>query len=129
MPYANKLIKKLYNSGLKLYIATNGVAKVQHQRLSNQKFMKYISGLLISEELEAQKPSVKFFENASIKTGINFKNDTIIIGDSLSSDIKGGIDYGIDTLWVNFDNKKNTLDKEITYIVKNLKEIPKLICK
>lgn len=129
MPYANRLIKRLYNSGLKLYIATNGVAKVQYGRLNNQKFMKYISGLLISEELEAQKPSVEFFKNASKKTGIDFSKNTIIIGDSLTSDIKGGINYGIDTIWVNVNNKENTLGKEITYIVKNLKEIPKLICK
>ena len=127
MPYANKLVKTLHDNGLKLFIATNGIAKVQYGRLKNQKFMKYVSGLFISEELGAQKPSVEFFENASRKSGIDFKKDTIIIGDSLTSDILGGINYGIDTLWVNAENKENTLGKNITYTVKSLKEIPNIV--
>lgn len=129
MPFANELVKILHDNGLKLYIATNGIAKVQYSRLSNQEFMKYVSMLLISEELGAQKPSVDFFINASIKAGVDFSKDTIIIGDSLTSDVKGGINYGIDTLWVNFNNEENPYSNQITYIVNKLEEIPNLILK
>ena len=129
MPYANELVKKLYDSGLKLFIATNGIAKVQYSRLLGQEFMKYIDALLISEELGAQKPSIDFFKNASIKTGIDFSKDTLIIGDSLTSDIKGGINYGIDTLWVNVKNEENPFGDKITYIVNRLEEIPSVLFK
>lgn len=129
MPFANELVKTLYDSGLKLYIATNGIAKVQYSRLSDQEFMKYIDMLLISEELGAQKPSLDFFKNASIKANVDFSKDTIIIGDSLTSDIKGGIDFGIDTLWVNVKGEENPYGDKITYIVNKLEEIPNLILK
>ena len=129
MPYANELVKQLYDSGLKLFIATNGIAKVQYSRLSDQEFMKYIDALLISEELGAQKPSCEFFKNASIKAGVDFSKDTIIIGDSLTSDVKGGINFGIDTLWVNVKNEDNPFGDKITYIVNKLEEIPSLLLK
>lgn len=129
MPFANELVKILYDNGLKLYIATNGLAKVQYNRLSDQEFMNYVSGLFISEELGAQKPSVEFFKQASIKAGVDFTKETIIIGDSLTSDIKGGIDYGIDTLWVNVKGEENPYGNKITYTVNRLEEIPDLILK
>ncbi|MBO5927043.1 MAG: YjjG family noncanonical pyrimidine nucleotidase [Clostridia bacterium] len=129
MPFANELVKLLYDAGLKLYIATNGIAKVQYSRLDDQEFMKYISGLLISEELGSQKPDVAFFKNASIKAGVDFSKNTIIIGDSLTSDIKGGINYGIDTLWINVKNEENPYGDKITYIINRLEEIPCLLLK
>ncbi len=127
MPYANELVKELKQMGLKLFIATNGLKKVQDNRLSGQEFMKYIDGVLISEELGAQKPNVEFFENGAKKMGIDFSKDTVIIGDSLSSDIKGGINYHIDTIWINLFNQENPFGNQITYIVKELKEIPSII--
>ncbi len=127
MPYANELVKELKAMGLKLYIATNGLARVQYSRLSGQEFMNYVDGLLISEELGAQKPSREFFENASKKANVDFSKETFIVGDSLSSDIKGGIDYNIDTVWVNLFNAKNPYGNKITYIVKELKEITGII--
>ncbi len=126
---ANELIKALYDGGLTMYIATNGITKVQENRLSGQEFMKYISGVFVSEALKASKPQKEFFENASKKIGVDFKGQTIIIGDSLTSDMLGGINAGIDTLWFNPEGKENTLGINLTYEVKSLSEIPNLILK
>lgn len=126
---ANELVKALYDGGLKLYIATNGVTKVQSNRLSGQEFMKYISGVFVSEDLKATKPQKEFFINAEKSVGVSFKGQTIIIGDSLTSDMLGGVNAEIDTLWFNPKGKENTLGINLTYEVKSLSEIPSLILK
>ena len=127
---ANYLVKALYDSGFKLYIATNGITKVQQNRLSGQEFIKYITDIFVSEDLKAQKPSKLFFENASKKTGLIFNHQTtLIIGDSLTSDILGGNNAGIDTMWFNPNNLENTIGVKINYIVKSLYEIPNILIK
>ena len=126
---ALETLKKLYDSGLKLYIATNGVYEVQKNRLSNQEFMKYIEGVFVSEKLGYQKPQKEFFEMASKEAGIDFTKDTIIVGDSLTSDMLGGVNYGIDTLWVNKDNLENHLNLKLTYEVNNITETIDILTK
>ena len=124
---ANEFVKKLYNLGYTIYIATNGNYSVQKKRLENQAFMKYVSDVFISEKLGYPKPTKEFFEGARKQACINFASDTIIIGDSLTSDIKGGINAGFDTCWYNPNNLENTLNIPITYTVKSYDEILKIL--
>ena len=126
---ALETLKKLYDSGLKLYIATNGVYEVQKNRLNGQEFMKYIEGVFVSEKLGYQKPQKEFFIAASKEAGVDFTKDTIIVGDSLTSDMLGGVNYGIDTLWVNKDNLENHLNLNLTYVVNNITEIVDILTK
>ena len=98
---AYEVLEILKNMGAKIYVVTNGVSKTQKQRLNPQPFFKFIDGVCISEDAGYPKPDVRFFE-AATKT-FNFKLDekAIIIGDSLSSDIKGGNNVNIATCWFN----------------------------
>ena len=61
----------------------------------------FITELIISEEVGAAKPHPAFFDAAFARTGNPPKSDVLIIGDSLTSDMQGGVDYGIDTCWYN----------------------------
>jgi len=82
-------------------IVTNGIADVQRSRLSRSPLLPYVRGLIISEEVGSQKPEPGMFDAAMELCGGPDKGDVLMVGDSLSSDILGGIRYGIDTCWFN----------------------------
>ena len=90
-----------------LSIVTNGLTIVQERRVKNSVIAKYFKDIVISEEVGISKPNPEIFEYAlSNIEGVN-KNEILMIGDSLSSDIRGGINYGIDTCWFNIHKEKN----------------------
>ncbi|MBO5851854.1 MAG: YjjG family noncanonical pyrimidine nucleotidase [Clostridia bacterium] len=120
---AFEVLKTLKEMGKKIYIATNGITKVQEKRLGAQDFIKFIDGIFVSEEMGFPKPELGFFENAQKKCGLTFGSDTLIIGDSLTSDIKGGNLLGIDTCWFNRNGAPLKDGFKVTYTIKALKEI------
>ena len=81
-----------------------------------------ISDLFISEELGCQKPKKEFFDVVLSKLQIPASN-TLVIGDSLTSDIIGGIQYGIDTCWFNPNGSDNAMSQTPTYEIKQLSEL------
>lgn len=106
-----------------LVIVTNGIADVQRARIEHSALRPYISGLIISEEVGASKPDARMFEAAFASVGRTDKENVVMIGDSLTSDIQGGMNFGIDTCWYNPKGMPNTLEKEPTYQVKALNEL------
>ena len=104
-----------------LYIITNGEPSVQYPRLEAVDIMKFFKGIYVSEEIGYSKPNKEFF--AFIESDIEGfdKTKAIVIGDSLTSDIKGAINYGIDTCWFNPNNK--TTELKINYTITSLDEI------
>lgn len=84
-----------------LVIATNGVSSVQQRRLENSGLRPYISRVVVSEDAGYQKPHPGFFEYAFALCGIPDKTSVLMVGDSLSSDIRGGVNAGIKTCWYN----------------------------
>ncbi len=95
---AEALCRKLYGRA-KMYIATNGVRSIQESRLTRSGLLKYFDGVFISECAGCEKPRREFFEYAARHIPDFDKIQAVIVGDSLSSDIRGGINYGIDTCW------------------------------
>ena len=117
-----ELLQKLYNTH-RLFIITNGVKRVQDGRMSRSPITKYFEKIFISEVVGYEKPSRKFFEIVTAQISDFDIRDAIVVGDSLTSDIKGGIDAGIDTCWYNPDGKTAPSDMPITYTVRELAEI------
>lgn len=111
----------------KLYIVSNGFRFVQESRLKIGNFEKYFCDVFVSEDIGIPKPAKEFFDYCFEKLGNPDKNDTILIGDSLSADIIGGINYGIDTIWFNKNNEPLPNNIEPTYTVNTLKEIQKIL--
>ena len=124
---AYEVLETLKNMGAKIYVVTNGVSKTQKQRLNPQPFFKFIDGVCISEDACYPKPDVRFFE-AATKT-FNFKLDenAIIIGDSLSSDIKGGNNVGIKTCWFNPNNLSVKKGINPTYTINTLLQLKNIL--
>lgn len=125
LPGANELIDKLLGK-YKLYIVTNGVAKTQHLRLKNSGIWDKFDGVFISEELECQKPSVEYFTKVLNAIGNPKKEECLVLGDSISSDILGGKNVGIDTLWVNIRGLENKTDITPDYTVTNLQDLKEM---
>jgi YjjG family noncanonical pyrimidine nucleotidase len=115
------------SSRYRLYIVTNGIKDVQMGRLYNSEIKDLFITAFVSEEMGSEKPRVEYFDAVAERIPEFDKEKTIIIGDSLSSDIKGGINYGIDTCWYNPKNKAAPKDMEITYIVNSFDDIRKLL--
>lgn len=120
------LCKKLHGK-FKMYIVTNGQKDIQRSRLFPSPIFKYFDGCFISEDIGYEKPSVKFFERVIKEIPEYDPRKTIIIGDSLTSDMQGGINIRIDTCWYNPNGKTLPDGYELTYIVKDFDEMAKVI--
>lgn len=110
-----------------LYIVSNGVADTQYKRLAASGLDKYFDSIFISEDAGAQKPQKEFFEYIFEKMGRRDVENMLIIGDSLTSDIRGGNTAGIDTLWFNPHGEENTAGVHVDYEVKTLAEIKEML--
>lgn len=123
MPGAPELLEELYGK-YRLYIVSNGTAKVQEGRVGSSGIAKYMDGIFISQILGANKPDKQFFDICFAEIPDFSLSETVIIGDSLSSDIKGGINAGITTVWFNPKGIENDSDIKPDYTIKELSEVP-----
>ena len=100
LPGAKEAMETLHGK-YKLYLASNGTAFVQHRRMKDADLYRFFDGLFISEEVGHNKPAREFFEAAFAAIPCFDKEKAIMVGDTLSSDILGGINAGIKTVWIN----------------------------
>lgn len=99
---------------------------VQRRRISISPFADKFEHIFISEEIGYPKPCPGIFEYALKTAGLSDKSKILMIGDNYNSDIKGGINFGIDTCWLNADNKL-VEDQHPTYQINNIKELPDIL--
>ena len=111
----------------RMVIVTNGLEVVQRGRYARCGIDRYFENVFISDKIGFQKPSVHFFEAVATCIDGFDKSRALIIGDSLSSDIKGGINFGIDTCWYNPDGKECPADMNITHISDSFEDIVNFI--
>lgn len=123
---AEETLQRLRQS-YRIYIVSNGTAVVQHSRIESSGIEKYISGLFISQEVGADKPSLEFFRRVFDSIDDFEKSETVIIGDSLSADIKGGIAAGITTIWFNPGNAPNESGVVPHYEIQKLSRLDELL--
>ncbi len=123
---AKELLAKLKGT-VKMYIVTNGVEFIQKSRYSLSGLSLFFDGIFISDELGVEKPDPKYFERIENILGTLSKEDTIVIGDSLTSDIKGANNYGLDSCWYNPKAKSLSSVAEPTYIAHSFDEVYSVI--
>ena len=119
------LLEELIRRGYTLYLASNGIAEVQRGRLARSETYGYFKDIFISEEMGSQKPDRQFFSFMLEKTSLESKKqECLMIGDSLISDIQGGLLSGMDTLWINMEGRgKNNTTIQPTYEMHSLSEM------
>lgn len=121
---AGEAIRAL-GSRFNLALVTNGLPEVQRPRLNRSALRDAFAHVFISEEIGVAKPGAAFFEHVFRALGNPPKSAALLIGDSLTSDMAGGINYGIDTCWYN--PRGTSTDLPVTFQVKHLGEIPNLL--
>lgn len=126
VPGAIELLDALHGK-YKLYLVTNGNAKVQQGRLASAGIAHYFEDIFISELIGCTKPSKDFFDYCFSKMPPYKKDEIIIIGDSLTSDIQGGRNAGIHTCWFNPCGNRGREDIVPEHTVSALAEIPELL--
>ena len=125
LPGAEETLKELA-CRYRLYIASNGTKSVQQPRLESAGIGKYFADIFISEDLGADKPSKVFFDRSFARIPGFDPAKAMIVGDSLTSDIRGGINAGIATCWVN-PNKKASGAIRPDYEIESLSQLPALL--
>ncbi|MFJ7728676.1 YjjG family noncanonical pyrimidine nucleotidase [Neobacillus sp. NPDC097160] len=123
---AFELIKDLQHQ-YELYIVTNGVSKTQDKRLRASGLHPIFKGIFVSEDTGFQKPMKEFFDYVFGRIPHFSAEQTLIIGDSLSSDIKGGQLAGLDTCWFNPNKVPNDTEIVPTYEIQKLDELYRII--
>jgi 2-haloacid dehalogenase len=121
------LISELHND-FDLYVVTNGVSKTQDKRLRDSGLFPLFRNIFVSEDTGYQKPMKEFFDYVFSRIP-NFRvEEALIIGDSLSADIKGGELAGMDTCWFNPNMKHNHTNIKPSYQIHNLEELKQIVC-
>lgn len=123
---ALELIRTLYGK-CELYIITNGLTAVQKSRFGGCVLAPYFDRSFISEQMGCAKPEKRFFDLVAAEIPDFDPKEALVIGDSLSSDILGGINAGLHTCWYNPAGKTAPEGMKITYTVKTLSEIAPII--
>ncbi len=111
----------------RLFLASNGIASVQHGRLTSADLYRYFEKVFISEEVGANKPAKEFFDNSFTQIPDFDPKKAMIVGDSLTSDILGGINAGIATCWVNPKHRSARPDIQPDYEIEALHQLPALL--
>lgn len=122
MPHAEEVLDALTRKGYRISIITNGISQIQRARMASSPIQKYVTGLYISEELGVAKPDPAFFDAVFADLGKPERENVLVIGDSLSSDIDGAIAYGVDCVWFA-PGKDDARTRKPTYTVKELPEL------
>ena len=122
-PGVEDLLKNLIHQGYELYAATNGITFIQTGRLEQSGIATFFKEIFISEQLHTQKPDAEFYEKIGARIPNFDKNQTLMIGDSLSADIQGGNNAGIDTIWYNPHHLENKTKAQPTYVVHSYKDL------
>lgn len=125
-PDVEEVIKYLYEKNYKIVIATNGPLVPLKEKLKKIKIIDWISVIFSSEEAGQMKPHPKFYEKLFEKANIIPSKEVLFIGDNLETDIKGGIEQGVDTCWCNYNNETNN-KYSATHEIKKLKDLMSIL--
>ena len=126
--HALDVLDYVKSKSCKMAIVTNGIYETQTNRITLSSLNEYFQHVYISEKIGYSKPQKEIFEHIFKDIGgdIN-KENALIVGDSLTSDIKGGNNFGIDTCWVNPTKLENDLDVKADYEIQSLLQLKEII--
>lgn len=121
-PHAWETIQELKGKVLQCAV-TNGTKVAQDGKLKNSKLDKEFDHIFISEVVGIEKPNVGFFEEVFRVIGQYASDEVLIVGDSLTSDIRGGVNAGIKTCWFNPKGVENTGKLQPDYVIRDVEEV------
>ena len=126
LPGAEEALASL-SKKYRLFIASNGTAKVQNKRLDSAGIRKYFEAIFISQDIGINKPDKGFFDYCFARIPGFDPRKAMIVGDSPSSDMLGGQNAGITTCWVNPTGRRYTREQLPDYEIQSLAQLEKLL--
>jgi len=123
-PHTIEILNYLKAKEYKMHLITNGFESVQFQKIKNAKIAHFFTEVITSETSNSLKPNKEIFEYALKSTNATL-GESIMIGDNETADIQGGINIGMDTVFVNHLNVAPTLTA--TYTITHLKELEEIL--
>lgn len=123
-PYTFEILNYLSNKGYQLHLITNGFKKTQETKIINSGLKPYFNHMITSECSNSVKPKREIFEYAFQKSGATV-SESLMLGDNLEADIKGAINAGMDSVFVNHLDIER--EAPSTYTVRNLKELESIL--
>ncbi|MDO4324326.1 MAG: YjjG family noncanonical pyrimidine nucleotidase [Lachnospiraceae bacterium] len=123
---AIQLCRKLHGRAAQ-YVVTNGTVQAQKNKLKNSGLGECMDGVFISDEIGVEKPGKGFFDHVFAEIGPVNRDEVMIVGDSLTSDMRGGNNAGILCCWYNPQNKPNTAGVRIDYEIRSLWDVEKIL--
>ena len=106
-----------------LAVVTNGFDRVQSRRVRESGILDFVEDVFVSEKMDSEKPNRKIFDAALRALGVENREHVLMVGDSLSSDVQGGVNAGLDTCWYNPNHAENPGKVVPTYEISSLEEL------
>ena len=122
LPGAEELCRVLSRDH-RLYLLTNAVASVQKTRFANSAIAPYFQGVFISEEVGVGKPDSAYFDYVFHAVPGLARDNALVIGDSLTSDIQGANNAGLPCCWFNPKGQPRPQGLRIDYEIRALEEL------
>jgi len=110
-----------------MYVVTNGVSETQYMRLAASGLDRFFDDIFVSEDAGSQKPMIEYFEYCFSRIPDSGPEDMLIIGDTLTSDIKGGNVAGIDTCWYNPHKYGRKAGIRVDHEIRRLEELKQIL--
>ena len=110
-----------------LAVVTNGFDRVQSRRVRESGILDFVEDVFVSEKMDSEKPNRKIFDAALRALGVENREHVLMVGDSLSSDVQGGVNAGLDTCWYNPNHAENPGKIVPTYEISSLEELYPLV--
>lgn len=127
VPGAREALGYLRKRGYRLYLVSNGVAELQTRRLKNAGILDWFEERFISETTGSQKPQRPFFDYCFARIPGFSREKTLLMGDSLTSDIRGGKNAGVDTMWYNPGGQIPPSDLRPTYEIVDYAQLSRIL--
>ncbi len=124
---AADLCRELKEDGYDLYIVTNGVANTQKNRLTKSGLLPFFTEIFVSEAVGHQKPKKEYFDYVLSHIKEKDIGKIILVGDSLTSDIKGANQSGITCVWLNLKGQELPEEYKPDYIIEDVREVRKVL--
>lgn len=125
LPGAEETVQAL-SKKYRLFLVSNGTATVQHSRLTSAGLYPYFEQVFVSQEIGFNKPDKAYFDRCFERISGFDPEKALMVGDSLTSDIKGGINAGVRTVWIN-PKHKDCGDIRPDYQLDALSQLPELL--
>ncbi|NOX31982.1 MAG: noncanonical pyrimidine nucleotidase, YjjG family [Actinobacteria bacterium] len=125
-PGAQQALRSALDNSETMALVTNGVGDIQRARVARLGISSLFDALIISGEIGCSKPGAAIFDATFELLGVD-PGGAVMIGDSISSDMRGGFDYGLDTIWFNRRGAAPPTEIAITHTVASLGQLASLL--